>query len=259
VKLIAAATLALASLGGWLVLRDSGLFAVEDVTIVGLSSHAEPQVARDLLAAARSQTTTDFSVGDVRAAVSAYTLVTGVTATTHFPHSVTLHISERLPVARLEVGGDAVPVTADGSVVSGYSTSARLPTVRASQAPLGGRTQDPFALVALRVLEAAPAPLFRRVASVTRPGGTLTIYLHHGPRLIFGDGALPHAKWAAVAAVLSARSSRGAAYIDVVLPSRPAAQVGDAATSAGAGHGSGAPASATTSLGAATLQLSSST
>jgi len=259
VKLICAATLALASLGSWLLLRDSGLFAVENVTIVGLSAHAEPQLTRDLLAAARAQTTTDFSVGDVRAAVSAYTLITGVRATTHFPHSVTLYVSERLPVARIEAGGEAIPVTAAGSVVSGFSASAHLPTVRAAQAPLDGRTHDPFALVALRVLDAAPKPLFRRVATVTHPGGALTIYLHHGPRLIFGDGALPHAKWDAAAAVLAAPSSRGATYIDLVLPGRPAAQVGDPATGAGSATTSGAPASATTSLGNAAMQLSSST
>jgi hypothetical protein len=109
-----------------------------------------------------------------------------------------------------------------------------------------GRARDSFVLVALRVLGAAPAPLAARVTAVTRAGGALTVYLHRGPRLIFGDGSLPHAKWAAATAVLAAPSARGATYIDLVLPSRPDAQVGDSATSLTAAYGAaaGSPAAA---------------
>jgi cell division septal protein FtsQ len=236
-KLALAAALALLATGGWLILRDSALFAVDDVTIHGLSADASPALTERLLAAARAQTTTDFSAADVRMAVAPYSLITGVRARTHFPHAVTLYVSERLPVARVKVGRRAVALAADGSVVTGFSKAVHLPTVRAAGRTGGGRTQDPFVLVALRVLGDAPAPLAARVVAVTRAGGELTIYLHRGPRLIFGDGSLPHAKWDAAAAVLAARSSRGAAYIDLVLPSRPDAQVGDSATSLTAADG----------------------
>ena len=85
-------------------------------------------------------------------------------------------------------------------------------------------------LLALRALSDAPAPLRARVGAVTDADGALTIYLHRGPRLIFGNSALLHAKWDAAAAVLADPGSRGASYIDVRLPSRPAAQVADPAT-----------------------------
>jgi cell division septal protein FtsQ len=230
-KLALAVALALVATGGWLILRDSPLFSVNDVTIQGLSPDASPVVTERLLAAARAQTTTDFSAANVRAAVASYSLITGVRAVTHFPHAVTLYVSERLPVARVEIAGHPIPMTADGSPVSGFSRRVHLPTVRSSRRRHGGSSRDPFVLVALRVLGAAPAPLAARVLAVTRAGGALTIYLHRGPRLIFGDGSLPHAKWDAAAAVLAAPSSRGATYIDLVLPSRPDAQVGDRATS----------------------------
>jgi hypothetical protein len=142
--------------------------------------------------------------------------------------------------------------------VTGFSPSVHLATVRSSEFPLGGRTHDPFVLVAARVLGAAPRPLFRRVAAITRTGGVLTVYLHRGPRLIFGDGALPHAKWDAAAAVLAAPSSRGAAYVNVMLPWRPAAQVGDPDTSLSAATPTEAPASATTTLNPAVVKLSGS-
>jgi cell division septal protein FtsQ len=258
IKLMFALSLALLGVAGWLMLRDSGLFAVDDVTIVGLSHDAAPVVREQLAAAARAQTTTDFSAGEVRFAVSTYSLITNVTARTHVPHGVTLYVSERLPVVRIEVAGESIPVAADGSVVTGFSPTVHLATVPSSQFPLGGRTRDPFVLVAARVLGAAPRPLFRRVAAITRADGALTIYLHRGPRLIFGDGALPHAKWDAAAAVLAAPSSRGAAYVNVILPWRPAAQVGDPATSLSAATAVGVPASVTTTLNPAVTKLSGS-
>jgi hypothetical protein len=101
---------------------------------------------------------------------------------------------------------------------------------------------------------------------VTRADGALTIYLHRGPRLIFGNYALLHAKWDAAAAVLADPSSRGAVYIDLRVPSRPAAQVADPATSATTASATGAasatPASATTvstALAPALIGPSSST
>ena len=255
-KLALGTSFAVIGLCGWLVLRDSALFAVNDVAIVGLSADAMPAVSEQLVAAARSQTTTDFSAGDVRAAVASYSLISGIRASTHFPHGVTLYVGEELPVARIEVGGTGIAVAADGRVITGFSPRAHLATVHSGRLPLGGRTRDRFVLTALRVLNAAPAPLFSRIAAVTRANGALTIYLHHGPRLIFGDGALAHAKWDAAAAVLAARSSRGASYIDLVLPWRPSAQVGDPGTSLSAATAVGAPAEAATALSASVLGVS---
>ncbi len=117
-------------MGGWLILRDSALFSVDDVTIVGLSANAAPVVGQQLIVAARQQTTTDFSAENVRQAVATYSLITGVRAETHFPHGVTLYVREQLPVVRMMVSGEAIPVAADGSVVTGFSPSVHLATVR---------------------------------------------------------------------------------------------------------------------------------
>ena len=53
-KLAALAALGLALLGGWLALRDSSLFSVDQVRVVGLSRGALPAVSDKLLAAARA-------------------------------------------------------------------------------------------------------------------------------------------------------------------------------------------------------------
>jgi hypothetical protein len=47
--------------------------------------------------------------------------------------------------------------------------------------------------------------------------------MRNGPDLIFGDATDLEAKWAAAARVLADASSRGATYVDLRLPERPAA------------------------------------
>jgi cell division protein FtsQ len=265
-KLAYLVLLPLIGLGAWMALRSSPLFSVEQVTISGLSPNALPAVSDQLIAAARTQSTTDFSVGELRAAVARYTLVDDIRAQTSFPHGVRIEVFERQPIARLDAAGEWFPLAADGSVISGLAAAGPLAILHSARAPVDGRTRDPFVLLALRVLGDAPAPLRNRTAAVTIADGALTIYLHRGPRLIFGNYALLHAKWDASAAVLADPSSRGATYIDVQVPSRPAAQVGDPATSgltaASTSSASGAPTGATTVstlLSPGDLQPSSST
>jgi len=251
VKIACLCALAIALVAGWFALRDSGVFSVDHVAIEGLSPNALPAITEALDAAARSQTTTDFSLDSVRAAVAQYTLISDVRAETHVPHGVTLIVSERDPVAQLEVGPEVIPIAADGSVISGLARLPRLAAVRSTHLPVAGRERDPWVALALRVLTDAPLPLRRRVVSITLTGDGLTVHLHRGPRLIFGDATLPHAKWDAAAAVLADPSSQGASLVDVRLPSRPAAQVADAGTTAAA---TGAPGTtAGPPLGAATV------
>jgi len=230
VKLACLLAFAPAVFGCWQALRDSGLFSVDRVAIEGLSAGAAPIVTQDLVSAARAQTTTDFRLGMVREAVAQFSLIVDVRARTHFPHGVTLIVRERVPAVRLELGRRTIALAADGTVITGLARLPALAGVRSTQAPSGGSTHDPFVLLALNVLAAAPAPLRERVVAVTAARGMLTIHLHRGPRLIFGNGALPHAKWDAAAAVLADASSRGATYVDVELPARPSAQVGDPTT-----------------------------
>lgn len=265
-KLALLVLLPLIGLGGWMLLRASPLFSVDQVTISGLSPNALPAVSDQLIAAARTQSTTDFSVDALRAAVARYTLIDGIRVQTSFPHGVRIEVSERQAVARLDADGEWFPLDADGSVISGLAAAGPLAVLHSARLPVAGRTRDPFVLLALRVLDDAPAPLRSRTAAVTLADGALTIYLHRGPRLIFGNYSLLHAKWDASAAVLADPSSRGASYIDVQVPSRPAAQVGDPATSglaaSSTGTDSGAPTGATTVstlLSPGELQPSSST
>jgi cell division septal protein FtsQ len=250
-KLVCVGLAGVLGLGGWLLIRSSALFSVQEVSIAGLTPSASPIVSDELIAAARTQATTSFSVAALRAAVARYTLVESVDAQADSAHAVRIEVVEREPVARLLVAHRSYLLAGDGTVVSGLADAGPLAVLHCTQAPAGGRTRDRFVLLALRVLSDAPVPLRERTAAVTLADGLLTIYLHRGPRLIFGNQGLLHAKWDAAAAVLAYSGARGADYIDLRVPSRPAAQVADPATS-------DAGASATTTLagtpsGAATV------
>jgi cell division protein FtsQ len=56
-----------------------------------------------------------------------------------------------------------------------------------------------------------------------RAGVGLVAELRAGPELRFGDPSRLPAKWIAAARVLAASGARGASYIDLRLPERPAA------------------------------------
>jgi cell division septal protein FtsQ len=253
-KLICAIGVPVFAIGGWLVLRDSPLFSVEEIEITGMPANALPAVSADLRAAARSQTTTDFSIGALRAAVARYSLITQITATTHFPHGLGISVDVRTPVARLDINHHLAMVDASGAIVTGVHMQ-HLVLLRSNARTVRGSTRDPFVLVALQIVADAPASLRRRVVSVSSVGGLLTIYLHRGPRLIFGNDALPHAKWDSAAAVLADASSRGSAYIDVEDPARPAAMVADPATSGATDPSVGGPLNAPSSAASVSTLL----
>jgi cell division protein FtsQ len=73
------------------------------------------------------------------------------------------------------------------------------------------------------LLAAAPTELRRRVSRVGFGPHGLAARIAHGPILYFGPGSRLRAKWIAAARVLSDYSSKGASYLDLRVPERPAA------------------------------------
>jgi cell division protein FtsQ len=230
-KLAGVALAALGTYGLWLaVLRTLPLFQVQSVTISGLPGNAAPQISSTLELTAREMTTTDFSTARLRQAVAPYNAVAAVAAHTSFPNGVAIQVVERQPIARLDYGGSTFALSADGRVLSGIVPSRLLPLIRTTSAPVSGRISDATVGAELALLAAAPAPLRSHVFAVRTSSEGLTVRLRAGPLVYFGDSLLLHAKWDATAAVLASPTSRGARYIDVSLPSRPAAAVDDPAT-----------------------------
>jgi cell division protein FtsQ len=210
--------------GGWMWLRHSPFVSVQRVQISGVHGPEAAAIDAALTGAARRMSTLDVRSGALRAATAQFVVVREVRAVPRFPHGLRIHVVEQLPVAALVVGGLRTAVAADGVVLGPSLLSSSLPTVGGYFEPaVGRRVEGPNVLAAVAVLGAAPAPLRRVIARVFTGYDGLTVAMRGGLLAYFGDATLPHAKWISLARVLADPSSRGASYVDVRLPSRPAA------------------------------------
>jgi cell division protein FtsQ len=208
----------------WFWFRDSGLVAVERVTVTGLTTDEAPRLSAALVAAARSMTTLHLDRERLERTVEAYPVVKGLELSPDFPNALRIRVVEHHAAALVVAEGDRVPVAGDGTVLSGLPAEGRLPTIEAERAFGDGRLEDRGAMRAVRVAAAAPAALRGRLEEVERRREDgLVVGLREGPELIFGDATRVRAKWTAAARVLADRAAAGASYVDLRLPGRPAA------------------------------------
>ncbi|MFZ1993290.1 MAG: cell division protein FtsQ/DivIB, partial [Solirubrobacteraceae bacterium] len=240
-----AAVLALLALAGgaWMWLRNSSLVAVQRVSIVGLSGREAHQIRSALTLAARNMTTLDVKMSALRTAVAPYPVVKQLHVSTGFPHRMRIDVVEEVPVATISAAGIRVPVASDGAILRGVSGPASLPTISLPVSP-GGTHATGSTLQVVRLLAAAPYQLLYKVSQASDSGARgLEAQLRNGPKVYFGSGDHLGAKWAAAAAVLADSGSAGADYIDVTVPSRPAAGAGsDSASSPQSASSQGATA-----------------
>jgi cell division protein FtsQ len=210
--------------GGWLWLRQSPFVAVQRVQISGVHGPDAAVVEADLAQAARHMSTLDVSAGALRAVVAPLRVVSEVRAVSSFPHGLRIEVTEQLPVASLTAGGVRTAVAADGVVLGPALLSGSLPSVSGSVVTATGRRVGGASLLEeLTVLGAAPALLAKHVERVFTGAKGLTVAMRGGLLVYFGDDAQPHAKWLSLASVLADQGSAGASYVDVRLPSHPAA------------------------------------
>jgi cell division protein FtsQ len=210
--------------GGWMWLRHSSLVAVRHVHIVGVHGPEAIEIRTALDVAAGRMTTMDFNVAALRAAVSHYPIVGVVSATTSFPHTVSISVTERPPVAVLQGAGGRTAVAGDGTVLGPTLLSGSLPVVNGTVEPAPGtRLREATPLAAVTMLGAAPEALARFVTHVYEGPEGLTVAMSNGLLVYFGDATRPHAKWLSLARVLVSPTAAGAWYVDVRLPERPAA------------------------------------
>ncbi|HEY7836226.1 MAG TPA: hypothetical protein VIB59_02095 [Solirubrobacteraceae bacterium] len=210
--------------GGWMWLRHSSFVAVQHVRISGAHGPQAGAIDGALREAARGMSTLAPNAAKLRAAVARFPQVSAVRAYPNFPHAMRIVVDERPPIAALLVGGTRIAISADGVALGASVSSASLPTVGDDVAPgSGGRSRNPLVLQALAVLGAAPPALDRLADRAYFTARGLTVAMRGGVLVYFGDASRPHAKWLALATVLSDPSSAGAVYVDVRTPERTAA------------------------------------
>lgn len=230
---LAVALLALPALAGsWMWLRDSSLVSVEHIHITGVRGADGRAIRVALDEAARHMSTLHVKLGTLRAAVAPFRVVRDVKVSSGFPHTLSIHVIEQPPVAALIVGSVRTAAAADGVVLGPSLLKGSLPVVSgASSDPIGtGQVKSPATLAALNVLGDAPPALMGWVTRVYTGKEGLTVRMRNGLLLYFGDATRAHAKWLSAARVLADPSSKGAWYVDVRLPQRPAAGLANGAS-----------------------------
>lgn len=223
-RAVAGALVALAMLvPGWLWVRDSSLVGITKVNVTGLSGPQASVVRQAIVDAADGMSTLHVQRSRVEQAVARFPIVGSVTLAPRLLHTLDVQVRQLRPVGALRLGdGRELAVAADGTVLEGTLTRG-LPAIAVNVPPGGARVTDRKPLRMVELLTAAPAPLRGRVASVTDGPSGLAAQLRDGPELRFGPSTRLGAKWAAAATVLADVSSRGAAYLDLRVPERPAA------------------------------------
>jgi cell division protein FtsQ len=218
---IAALLVIVGAFGLWL--RTSSLVRVQRVTVTGIDGAQAGSIRDALTIAARDMTTLAVDDKALRDAVATYPVVRSLRASADFPHRLRITVNAYEPIAAVQSGGGApTPVASDGTLLRGANAK-HLPVVGIRSMPGGNRVSDAGALQAIRLVAAAPAPLRARVDRVFQGRRGLAATVQDGPKLYFGGGDRPRAKWSAAARVLAAETAQGATYVDVRIPERPVA------------------------------------
>ncbi len=231
-RVVAAGVVVAAAAAAYMLwFRDSGLVAVRDVEVSGLSSEDAPQIRAELERAAAGMTTLHVREDELAAAVADDPTVASVSAHAHFPRGLAIDVTERRPVALLAVAGRDRPVAGDGTVLPTIDSSGlELPALEGadiSHGMVGGK-----ALEQAQVLGAAPRPLRSVIETSSHSGGGVRVELDDGIELRFGDATDAAAKWSAASRILSDGGLGTLSYIDLSAPGRPA--VGGATAAPGA-------------------------
>ena len=205
-------------------LRDSGLVAVKEVHVTGLTGGDAGNARAAIERAARDSTTLHVDRAEIEEVAQAYPAIRALVITPDFPNSMSIRVIEHRPVAVLHLGARRVAVAGDGTVLAGLPAKGSLPTIEISGGFPARQVESGAALDAVRVAGGAPAAITARLEKVAHQRGRgVVVHVKNGPELVFGDAGRIAAKWAAALRVLADRDAAGAEYIDVRIPERPAA------------------------------------
>lgn len=221
-RLIAVAALVAALAAGcFFWLRDSSLVEVREIEVTGATAN-QAEISAALQGASAGMSTLNVDEAKLIEAVSAFPTVASLKIDASPLHKLGIEVSERLPVATAELGGQRVPVSGDGYLLRGLRTESALPPIELGERPQGAKLGEHDSAAA-SLLGAAPEELGRGVelAAYDPDEAGVAVELENGIELRMGDASEPDAKWAAAAAVLADPDLGAPAYVDVSVPERP--------------------------------------
>jgi cell division protein FtsQ len=221
---IAAGALLVVLYAGYMLwFRNLGWFAIDEVTVEGAST-SQHQIKAAVERASGEMTTLHLKDDELHDAVARFPTVASVSASTSLPHTLHVRVTERLPVAYVQIRGRPMAVSADGYLLAGASFDPRA-WPRIEEASAQGARLDDDAAAQAAILGATPEPLGERITSSSwdEDEGGVVLQLENGPEVRFGDGSRAADKWAAAVAVLSSPERGSPSYLDVSVPERPVA------------------------------------
>ena len=216
------------ALGGYLLARESSLFAIDRIEVRGGSG----QVARQVHAALASlvgRPLVGLNGSAVLEKVDALPTVVSATYDRDFPHTLRVFVVAERPAAVLRRGPDSWLLSTRGRVMESLSSSAspKLPRIWVSThtpVRIGAELTTAGAATAARAAGLAGA-FGARVDSVSYTNGALVFHLRSGVGLLLGNGSDVKLKVAVAERVLPALPP-GSTYLDVSIPGRPVSGTG---------------------------------
>ena len=230
-SIVAGITLLAVGLAGFVLVRQSSLFAVRTIDVVGATPALERQV-RAALSPLVGENLAALDGGDIADRLSRLREIRGLRYDRAFPNTLTVFVRPDPPVALLQSGRHAWFVSARGVVVRPLTPPLprRWPRVWVARAEAPTRPAvelPPRAIAALRALggaRRARSSLRGAVRTVTAEHGRVTFVLRSGLELRLGSASDVGLKLA-VAARLLRTLTRGERerirYVDLSVPSRP--------------------------------------
>lgn len=216
------------ALGGYLLARETPLFAVNRIKVEGGS----PRVARQVHHALASLVGTPLVGLDGSAVlrkVDALPIVVRASYDRAFPHTLRITVVPERPAAVLRSGPSSWLVSTRGRVIERLSSSAvsKLPRIWIStRTPVRLGAQLTVAGTATAARAVGLAGRFAsRVVSASDTGGALVFHLRSGVELLLGEGDDVRLK-VAVAERALAMLPPGSTYLDVSIPGRPVSGAG---------------------------------
>jgi cell division protein FtsQ len=219
------------ALGGYVIGRETSMFAIDRIEVKGATPQVAGQVRQALSSfAGRSLVGLDGSA--VLGKVDALPTVVSATYDRAFPHTLRLAIVPERPSAVLRRGPDSWLVSARGRVMQRLPAIAlpRLPRIWIStrtEVRIGAGLTAAGPAIAAHAVGLAGA-FADRIASASYTDGVLAFRLHRGLEVVLGDAGDIKLKVAVAQRVL-AMLPAGSTFLDVSVPGRAVSGTGSPA------------------------------
>ena len=178
-----------AGLGTYVVINSS-LLRVQDIEITGAQTLDTAELGD--ITGLKHQSMLMLDVDAAYKNILSLPQVKSVSMERNWPNGVTLHITEREPVALWSVGGRDYAVAEDGTVLAGGAPSGPAPHVVEPDSNrvmgLGDRVHPDAIALAMRVFKESPSFIGQGVQQLEyRPDIGVTAVFQNGMRVTFGD------------------------------------------------------------------------